>query len=288
MKFSVAEVLKAASDKFLAENIENPRLDAEILLAHVLNCRRLDFYIDAEKILPLEKIMRFNELVNRRLEKIPVAYLIGKREFMGLSFAVDENVLIPRPDTEILTEFVGEYLRGLDNPIFADIGTGSGAICVSILKFVKNSRACAVDVSQNALNVAKFNAQKFNVDDRAEFFFGDLFSPLNGKIFDAIVSNPPYIPTNDLKTLQAEVKREPKLALDGGSDGLNFYRRIISDAPKFLRAGGLLAVEVGINQSIAVKNLFARAGFVDIEILHDLSGIERVVAAKFDGEKIFC
>ena len=288
MKFSVAEVLKAASDKFLAENIENPRLDAEILLAHVLNCRRLDFYIDAEKILPLEKIMRFNELVNRRLEKIPVAYLIGKREFMGLSFAVDENVLIPRPDTEILTEFVGEYLRGLDNPIFADIGTGSGAICVSILKFVKNSRACAVDVSQNALNVAKFNAQKFNVDDRAEFFCGDLFSPLNGKIFDAIVSNPPYIPTNDLKTLQAEVKREPKLALDGGSDGLNFYRRIIADAPKFLRAGGLLAVEVGINQSIHVKNLFSRANFVDIEILHDLSGIERVVAAKFDGEKIFC
>ena len=288
MKFSVAEVLKAASDKFSAENIENPRLDAEILLAHVLNCRRLDFYIDAEKILPLEKIMRFNELVNRRLEKIPVAYLIGKREFMGLSFAVDENVLIPRPDTEILTEFVGEYLRGLDNPIFADIGTGSGAICVSILKFVKNSRACAVDVSQNALNVAKFNAQKFNVDDRAEFFCGDLFSPLNGKIFDAIVSNPPYIPTNDLKTLQAEVKREPKLALDGGSDGLNFYRRIIADAPKFLRAGGLLAVEVGINQSIHVKNLFSRANFVDIEILHDLSGIERVVAAKFDGEKIFC
>ena len=288
MKTSINEILKAATRRLEDGNIDSPRLDAEILLAHVLNCRRLDFYVDAEKILPLESVLRFNELVNRRLEKIPVAYLIGTREFMGLSFAVDENVLIPRPDTEILTEFVGEYLRGLDNPIFADIGTGSGAICVSILKFVKNSRACAVDVSQKALDVAKFNAQKFHVDDRAEFFCGDLFSPLEGKIFDAIVSNPPYIPTNDLKTLQAEVKREPKLALDGGADGLNFYCRIIADAPKFLRAGGLLAVEVGINQSIHVKNIFARAGFVGIEILNDLSGIERVVAAKFDGVKNFC
>lgn len=278
MKKSVFEVLKSATRRLEAEKIENPRLDAEILLAHVLNCRRLSLYVDSERILPLETVFRFDELINSRIKKIPVAYLTGTKEFFGLNFAVNENVLIPRPETEILAEFVGEFLRervGEQN--FADLGVGSGAICVSILKFVKNSRACAVDVSKNALDVAKFNAQKFYVDDRAEFFCGDLFSPLEGKIFDAIVSNPPYIPTSDLKSLQSEVQREPMLALDGGNDGLNFYRRIISEAPKFLVGGGLLAVEIGYNQSIAVKNLFEQAKFVEIGSLNDLAGIERVI-----------
>ena len=278
MKFSVFEVLKAASEQFSAAHIDNPRLDAEILLAHVLKWRRLRLYVDSDKILPLESVLRFNQLVNRRLEGFPVAYLTGSKDFMGLTFAVNENVLIPRPDTEILAEGVGKYLRGLGREvIFADLGAGSGAICVSILKFVQSARACAVDVSAEALEVAKFNAIKFHVEDRAEFFCGDLFAPLSGKIFNAIVSNPPYIPTNDLKTLQSEVKREPRLALDGGADGLNFYRRIISDAPRFLVKGGLLAVEIGINQAQAVKTLAEAAGFVDIQIFKDLAGIERVV-----------
>ena len=201
---------------------------------------------------------------------------------MGLTFAVNENVLVPRPDTEILTELVGEFLRErVGGGIFADLGTGSGAIAISILKFVKSARAMAVDISEAALSVAKFNAEKFHVADRIKFLCGDLFAPLEGKIFDAIVSNPPYIPTNELKTLQAEVQREPKLALDGGADGLNFYRRILCDAPRFLVDGGILAVEVGINQSSVVKNLFLATGFVDVEIIKDLSGLERVVAGKF-------
>ena len=277
---TVAEVLKSATTRLEVNGIDTPRLDAEILLAHVLKWRRLSLYVDADKNLPLEKILRFNELITRRLDGVPVAYLTGSKEFMGLNFAVNENVLIPRPDTEILTEGVGNYLRGLGGGNFLDLGTGSGAICVSILKFVKNSRACAVDISEKALNVAKLNAAKFHVDDRAEFFCGDLFAPVKGKIFNAIVSNPPYIPTNDLKTLQTEVKREPQLALDGGADGLNFYRRIISDAPRFLASGGLLAVEVGINQASAVKTLAEAANFVDVKIFKDLAGIDRVVAAK--------
>ncbi len=280
MKFSVFEVLKAASEQFSAANIDNPRLDAEILLAHVLKWRRLRLYVDSDKILPLESVLRFNQLVNRRLEGFPVAYLTGSKDFMGLTFAVNENVLIPRPDTEILAEGVGKYLRGLGREvIFADLGAGSGAICISILKFVQSARAAAVDISNEALEVAKFNAIKFHVEDRAEFFCGDLFAPLEGKTFNAIVSNPPYIPTCELDALQAEVRREPRLALDGGADGLNFYRRIISDAPRFLTAGGLLAVEVGINQAQAVKTLAEAAGFVDIQIFKDLAGIERVVAA---------
>lgn len=281
MKFSVFEILKAASEKFSAAQIENPRLDAEILLAHVLNCRRLSLYVDSNKILPPESVLRFNQLVNRRLNRIPVAYLTKSKEFMGLNFAVNENVLIPRPDTEILTEGVGLFLRGLGKMVtFADLGTGSGAICVSILKFVKSARACAVDVSENALEVAKFNAQKFFVADRIEFFCGDLFAPLEGRIFNAIVSNPPYIPTNDLKTLQAEVQREPRLALDGGTDGLQFYRRILSEAPRFLVAGGLLAVEVGFNQAAAVKSLMERSKFAGVKVFKDLAGIDRVVAGR--------
>ena len=276
---TVAEVLKSAVTRLEVGGIENPRLDAEILLAHVLGWRRLTLYVDAEKILPLEAILRFNELVNRRLEKIPVAYLTGAKEFMGLTFAVNENVLIPRPDTEILTEVVGEFLRSRGGGNFLDLGAGSGAICISILKFVKSARAIAVDISAEALEVAKFNAEKFHVDDRIEFFCGDLFMPLTGK-FDAIVSNPPYIPTGELENLQAEVQSEPQLALDGGIDGLKFYRRIISDAPKFLVDGGLLAVEVGINQASAVKNLFEAANFIDVKIIKDLAGLERVVAGR--------
>ena len=280
MKFSTFEVLKAASDKLSAAKIDNPRLDSEILLANVLNCRRLQLYVDSNRILPLENILKFNQLINQRLEGIPVAYLVGSKDFMGLSFAVNENVLIPRPETEILTEFVGEYLRGLDKEvIFADLGTGSGAIAVSILKFVKSARAVAVDVSKSALQVAKFNASKFHVENRIEFHCGDLFKPLTVK-FDAIVSNPPYIQTSELKTLQKEVKCEPQLALDGGEDGLSFYRRILRDAPRFLADGGLLAVEIGINQAAAVKKLFEDANFADVTILNDLAGIERVVAGK--------
>ena len=279
MKNSIQKILLEAVKRLSAENIDSPRLDAEILLAHVLNCRRLNLYVDSEKILPLGTVLKFNELVNQRLKKIPVAYLIGKKDFMGLTFAVNQNVLIPRPETEILTEIVGEYLRGLENPIFVDLGTGSGAIPISILKFVKKARAVAVDISEAALEVAKFNAQRFNVDDRIEFFCGDLFAPLTGK-FDAIISNPPYIPTVDIENLQAEVRTEPIIALDGGADGLNFYRRIISDAPRFLTYGGVLAVEIGINQSAAVKNLFAAANFIDVMIFNDLAGIERVVIGR--------
>lgn len=277
-KFSVSGILKWATLKFEEFDIENPRLDAEILLAHVLKCRRLDLYVNAEKILPSEAIFRFRDLMTQRVEKIPVAYLTGTKEFMGLSFAVNEKVLIPRPETEILTEIVGEFLRERGGGDFADLGAGSGAIFVSILKFVKSARASAVDISSEALKVAKFNAEKFHVEDRAEFFCGDLFEPLEGRIFDAIVSNPPYIPTRELESLQAEVQREPKSALDGGADGLDFYRRIISDAPKFLINGGLLAVEVGFNQSSAVKNLFEREKFFAVNVVKDLSGINRVVA----------
>ena len=190
-------------------------------------------------------------------------------------------VLIPRPDTEILVQVAIEKLSAVKKPVFADIGTGSGAICVSILKYLKNATAATVDISKDAIKCATFNAEKFGVDDRIIFYVGNLLEPLRGQKFHAVISNPPYIPTSDLSTLQDEVKREPKLALDGGIDGLNFYRKIADDAPNFLYSGGFLAVEIGINQADDVKNLFAK-NFVDVEIIRDLAGIERVVIATYE------
>ncbi|MBR5913307.1 MAG: peptide chain release factor N(5)-glutamine methyltransferase [Selenomonadaceae bacterium] len=281
MPKNIFEILRSATTKLEATGIESARLDAEVLLAHILNCKRLYLYVDAAKNLSPAQVIHYENLIERRAEKIPVAYLTGQREFMGLNFAVTPDVLIPRPDTEILTQLAIENLSAVENPTFADLGTGSGAICVSILKYVKNAKAAAVDISQDAINCAKFNAEKFGVDDRINFYVGNLFEPLRGQKFHAIISNPPYIPTKDLSTLQDEVKREPKFALDGGVDGLDFYRRIVEDAPNFLFNGGFLAVEIGINQAVDVKNLFAE-NFTDIEIFRDLAGIERVVAGIYE------
>jgi len=275
---TIQKILLQATEKLSQAGIDTPRLDAEVLLAHALNCRRLKLYTDAEKILSAAEVERYKNFVALRAEKIPVAYLTGNKEFFGLNFFVNKNVLIPRPDTEILTQLVIENLGG--EKIFADLGTGSGAIAISVCKFVKNSVGFAVDISENALEVAKFNAKKFGVDDRIKFFCGNLFEPLAGKKFNAIISNPPYIPTGDLKNLQAEVQKEPTTALDGGEDGLNFYRKIISAAPEFLFENGFLAVEVGINQADEVKKFFDENNFVEVEIFQDLAGLDRVVAGR--------
>ena len=278
---TINEILQRATIKLEAAGIESARLDAEVLLAHILNCKRLYLYVDAVKSLTPAQVSRFENLIEQRIKKIPVAYLTGQREFMGLNFVVTPAVLIPRPDTEILAQFAIEKLSAVKNPTFADIGTGSGAICVSILKYLKNSTAATVDISKDAIDCATFNAEKFGVDDRIIFHVGNLFEPLRGQKFHAVISNPPYIPTKDLSTLQDEVQREPQIALDGGVDGLNFYRKIADDAPNFLFNGGFLAVEIGINQADAVKNLFAK-NFTNIEIVRDLAGIERVVIATYE------
>lgn len=277
----INEILQSATIKLETAGIDSARLDAEVLLAHILNCKRLYLYVDAMKNLTSAQVSRFENLIEQRIKKIPVAYLIGQREFMGLNFVVTPAVLIPRPDTEVLVQVAIEKLSAVKNPTFADIGTGSGAICVSILKYLKNATASTVDISKDAIECATFNAEKFGVDDRIIFHVGNLFEPLRGQKFHAVISNPPYIPTSDLSTLQDEVQREPKLALNGGVDGLDFYRKIADDAPNFLFNGGFLAVEIGINQADDVKNLFAK-NFVDVEIIRDLAGIERVVTAIYE------
>ena len=277
---NISELLRKSTAELNEIGVESARLDAEVLLAHVLNCRRLYLYVDADKNVLPEQISRYENLIERRKKNFPVAYLTGQREFFGMNFAVTPDVLIPRPDTEILVQVAIEKLSKIDAPIFLDIGTGSGAICISILKQLKTARAVTIDISADAVNCAKFNAEKFGVDDRINFYVGNLFEPLREQKFHAIISNPPYIPTKDISTLQAEVQREPIIALDGGADGLNFYRRIVEESPNFLLNGGFSAVEIGINQADAVKELMSK-NFSEVEIVRDLSDIERVVLGNF-------
>jgi len=227
----------------------------------------------------------YAERLDRRLRNEPVQYITGRREFMGLDFIVSRDVLIPRCDTEILAEYVINELKGRRSVRILDLGTGSGAIAVSIAKYIRDALVIGVDISPGALKVAKHNSSMHGTADRVSFICGDLFKPLAGGhyqgYFDAIVSNPPYIPSNDIVTLMPEVRDyEPKTALDGGPDGLGFYRRIIAEAPLYLKPGGLVAVEMGYGQAGEVEGIFASAGrYGPVRLLQDLSGIERVAAA---------
>ena len=279
--YTISRQLIVATSELEKAGVDTPRLDAEVLLAYVLNVRRLALYINMEKNLKDEQVARYRNLIRGRMDRVPVAYLTGHKEFMGLNFAVTPDVLIPRPETEILVQGVIEHMQEFNHDLkLADIGAGSGAICISILKFVDNATAAAVDISKNAIDVAQFNAAKFHVDDRINFYEGNLFEPLEGQTFDIIISNPPYITAEEFKTLQPEIETEPHIALDGGADGLNFYRKIIDDAPKFLNAGGLLAFEIGMNQAAAVQQLIKDNGnFKNTQVWKDLARLDRVVAA---------
>ena len=278
---TIAQKLNEATAKLEEVGIENARLDAEVLLAYVLNTRRLALYVHIAQDLEEAQIIRYDKLIARRLEHIPVAYLTGHKEFMGMNFAVTNDVLIPRQDTEVLAQGVIEHLQEYSGDLkLADIGTGSGAICISILKYIDHITAAAVDISADAIDVAEFNAEKFNVSDRINFYKGNLLEPLTGQKFDVIVSNPPYIPSGKFKTLQPEISFEPHGALDGGTDGLDFYKQIIDTAPEFLNDKGFIVFEVGIDQSESVIELLkANGGFGDIQVWKDLANIDRVVAA---------
>lgn len=273
--------MSEASERLKAAGIDSARLDAEVLMAEVLKCRRLALYVHLKREMTAEQVIEYDELTTKRCDRIPIAYLTGHKEFMGLELEISPAVLVPRPDTEILAQKTIEHLQNFDSELkLADLGTGSGAICISILKFVENVTAAAVDISAEALKVATRNAKKFNVEDRITFYEGDLFEPLKGQKFDVIVSNPPYIKSGEFGSIQAEVKKEPRIALDGGEDGLDYYRRIVKESAEYLTEDGFLAVEVGYNQSDEVYDLIKENGnFEYIQTWKDMANIERVVAA---------
>lgn len=265
--------------KELEEISPTPRLDVETLLQKALGIDRLYILLNLDKDLSEDEEKTFNKFIEERLNNRPIAYIVGNREFMGLDFYVQEGVLIPRPDTEVLVEEVIEIAKDKGQIEILDIGAGSGAITVSLAKYLENAKLTSVDISEIALEIAKKNAISNNVEDRINFVKSDLFSSLNkNQKFDIIVSNPPYIKREVIDTLDKQVKDfEPYNALEGGIDGLDFYRAITTQAKDYLKEGGVLAYEVGHDQSEDVSKLMEMDGYTNIYTRKDLQQIDRVV-----------
>ncbi len=265
--------------KELEEISPTPRLDVETLLQKALDVDRLYILLNLERNLNEDEEKLFNKFINERLNNRPIAYIVGNREFMGLDFYVQEGVLIPRPDTEVLVEEVIELGKNKGPINILDIGTGSGAITVSLAKYLDNAKVTSVDISDIALEIGKKNAISNNVDDKITFIKSDLFTNIDKNMkFDIIVSNPPYIKREVIKTLDKQVKDfEPYNALEGGIDGLDFYRAITTQAKNYLNKDGILAYEVGHDQSEDVGKLMEKDGYTNIYTRKDLQQIDRVV-----------
>ncbi|HEY1372637.1 MAG TPA: peptide chain release factor N(5)-glutamine methyltransferase [Candidatus Binatia bacterium] len=282
--FSIASALKNATTQLAASDIDSARLDAEILLGEALGTDRGRLFLN-DLELPDAALARFRALVARRAGGEPVSYITGRREFWSLDFIVTPAVLTPRPETELLVEIALKLIVSKAAPRILDLGTGSGAIAVALAKEIPGAEIVATDIFREALAIARANARRHGVDNRIRFFAGDLLAPVAAMTggFDLIVSNPPYIRRADIAALPRDVRDyEPRIALDGGADGRDFYRRIAREAPDYLSAGGFAAVEIGAGMSADVARLFADAGFADVRIEKDLAGLERVVSASFD------
>lgn len=276
------ELYEYGKSRLSEAGIAEAGLDARLLLEYVCHADRneLILYADRERNSMEEQFYRM--VIEKRASRIPLQHITGEQEFMGLPFQVNEHVLIPRQDTEILVE---EAMRHLgDGMRILDLCTGSGCILLSLLKYSNECEGVGIDISEEALKTARENAEKLGLD--AVFLAGDLFGPLADfvsertpdRLFDMVVSNPPYIETAVIDTLMPEVRdHEPFCALDGGADGLQFYRRILAEAPAHMRRGAVLLFEIGCGQGEAVARLMQEAGVVQVEVLQDYAGLDRVV-----------
>jgi release factor glutamine methyltransferase len=280
---TIREALSKGTAILKEANIEAPAAEAGVLLCHMLKKDKVYLFAYGEDGLEPVREEEYFRSIGQRVQSIPLQYITGHQEFMSLDFFVNPAVLIPRQDTEILVEAVLEHAKKLkDGTVeILDIGTGSGCIAISLAYYLSSAQVTAVDISKAALEVAGENAVKNRVLEKITFMESDVFDQIpEGKRFDVIVSNPPYIPAADISGLQPEVKHhEPRTALDGGQDGLDFYRRIADGAVEWLKPGGLLALEVGYDQAKAVSRLL-ESRYTGIGIVRDLSGIERVVTGR--------
>lgn len=260
---------------------ETARLDCEVLLSYVLGWSRLKIITEGNTEIGRAQIIRFKDLIRKRAEGMPVAYLTGEKEFMGLSFEVEQGVLIPRADSEIAAQALIDECGGIAPPVrFADVCCGSGAIGISAAKYVPDALAVLTDISAAAVEIARRNSRRIGVADRVKVISGDLLSPVIGERFDLIVSNPPYIKTGEIAALMKDVRDfEPHIALDGGEDGLRFYRSISSQAVCFLKDGGRIIFEIGYDEGEPVVNILRTRGYKRIRVLKDLSGNDRCVIA---------
>ena len=277
-EWTIEAVLRWAADDFHTRKIESSRLDAEVLLAFALGTTRIGLVMEGKKPLAPEELAKFRELVKRRRTHEPVAYLRGEREFYGRTFKVDRRVLVPRPDTETLVDAALTRSMHLSMSMRQlDLCTGSGCVAIAMARQRPTAQVFGSDVSTDALAVARDNALRLGAYNTA-FFESDLFAAFAGKRFDVITANPPYIASAEIATLMPDVRdHEPKLALDGGEDGLVLVRRIVTDAPAHLEPRGLLAVEIGAGEAPATVALFEAGGFVDVRVHRDIARIERVV-----------
>ena len=285
--WTIMKILNWTKQYFTDKGVENPRLDAEVLLCAVLKCERITLYVDFERPLSDAELAQFKQYVVRRANHEPLAYILGEKAFMRNMFKVTPDTLVPRPETELLVESIVMAAEAVGGDVkILDIGTGSGAIIVSLLDYLPQAKGVGVDISVGALTVAKENAVAIGVAERAGFLRSDVYNalPLDKK-FDIIVSNPPYIPAAEIAGLAKDVQNEPIGALDGGEDGLDFYRRITKEAPLHMVEDGLLAFEIGIYQGEAVAEMCKAAGFGAVAIRKDYAGIERMVFAAKEGGK---
>ena len=277
----ISEILKNATQILEQSEIAEPRREANSLLIFALKKDQTFLIAHHDYELSNEESIKFESFLQRRANREPLQYIRGEQEFYGLDFTLTPDVLIPRPETEIVVENAIEMLKMSDNPRFCEIGVGSGCISISILHEVATASAVGADISAKALKIAKINAERHQVLGRFELKISDVFDNLTDEKFDLIVSNPPYIPRKDIENLQPEVRDfEPLNALTDGKNGLSIIEKIITDAPNFLKPNGILIMEIGFNQADGVSAMFDAKIWQTVEILPDLQKIPRTVKAQ--------
>ena len=291
MVSNIREILDKADEYLGRHEVESPRLDAEVLLADLLNTERIKLYVNYDYPLTSEQKSAYRKRLEKRAKGQPLSYITGKKEFMSLDFIIEPGVLIPRPETEELVEEILRFCRSRDwqSPRIVDLGTGSGAILVSLAHYLPESRGVGIDISSGAADVARRNVAKHDLQDRLAVLEGSWAEPLlpdkAGEV-DLFVSNPPYIAEEDMEDLPRRVQEEPDRALAAGSDGLRSYRELIPQAAELLREGGLLALEIGYDQGEEILSLLSSHGcWQDVELKQDGGGRDRIIFARFNSEE---
>lgn len=278
---TISEAIKKGMIELKNENIEEPKLKSRLLMQYVLNETRQYVIVNDMEQLDRVKEKRYFKEIKILKKGVPIEHITHQKEFMKLNFFVDKNVLIPRQDTEILVEEVINIAKKFNAKKILDLCTGSGAIAVSLAKYLPQAQITAIDISNDALKIAKKNSISNNVENQITFISSDMFTNLSEEKFDIIVSNPPYIKTNVIEKLETQVKNEPYIALDGGKDGLDFYRKIINESYKYLKYNGYLCLEIGFNQKNDVIKLIENTEtFTGIYSKKDLFDNDRIIVTR--------
>ena len=277
----IKEVMRKGMIKLKTNGIQEPNLKSRLLMQYILNRPREYLLVHDDKQLTLRQEVNYFKAIKKLLDGVPLQHITHRQEFMKLMFYVDENVLIPRPDTEILVEEVIKIAKKINAKKILDLCTGSGAIAISLAKYIEGSQITATDISRKALSIAKLNAANNNVEDKITFVSSNLFQNIPEEKYDIIVSNPPYIKRKVIEKLDKEVKKEPIIALDGGNDGLEFYKKIVDNAYEYLKYKGYLCLEIGYDQKDEVTKLIENEGkYVDTYSKKDLYDNDRIIITK--------